>query len=409
MSLKKERQGNIIMAAYDKTIDALADELIRMSDDILDHPELPYEEFRTSKLLADWLEKHGFSVDRGIADLPTAFKATWKNGKGGPVVGLITEEDALPNGHSCGHNMQGPMILGAAYALTQAELKEPFTLVVYCTPAEEILTGKPKMIEKGCFKECDFMLQTHGGSVATARMESLTGEDLMVEFKGIHAHDTAAPWDSRNGFDAFVLASNGMEFLRGKVHDGTRIFSNIEDGKGIKGNVDPSYCRCNFRFRTFRMEDKADIDKRMRNIIEGAALMAGVEVKITRTLEIMGTLGNKTLGKLWMENARLHGARNVVENNNHTGGSNDFANITQMLPGSIVRIASHPLGVAGHSLEYLKYSKDPQAHEETIIGSKTVAKTCIDLITRPELLEAVKEEFRSRRAELDEKLAKLVI
>ena len=393
---------------YFKSIDEIASELCTMADDIFDHPELPYEEHRSAKILCDWLTKEGFNLQRGIGDMDTAFRAEYSNGTGGPVIGLVCEYDALPNGHSCGHHMQGPAMLGAVYGLKRAKLKEPYQLVVYGTPAEEVLTGKPRMIAAGCFKELDVALQTHGGNYAFAREASLTGVNLLATFTGVHAHDTGAPWDVRNGFDAFVLASQGIEFLRGHVHDGTRFFTQLYDAAGVKGNTDPSRAQANFALRTFRMEDKDDLEMRMRAILEGAAMMSGVSVTIEKALDVMGTLKAPKLNEIWLHNAKAVGASQLREDRaNELGGSNDFANITHMVPGTIVRVATVPVGVAGHSMEYLKHAKEPLCHKATVDAAKIVAMTCMDLITSPELLQQVKDEFAALKAELEARIAKI--
>ncbi|MEA4892030.1 MAG: M20/M25/M40 family metallo-hydrolase [Peptococcaceae bacterium] len=388
-------------------LDTIAPQLIEMADDIFDHPELPYEEVRSSGILCDWLEKEGFTVQRGIEELNTAFKAVYQNGPGGLNIGLLCEYDCLPNGHSCGHHMQGPVILGAAAALKNSGLNIPFTITVYGTPAEEVLTGKPKMIEKGCFRELDVALMTHAGEYCCVRTQSLTGINLKVVFTGVHAHDTAMPWANRSGFDAFVLAMQGMEFLRGHVHDGTRLFHQLYDAIGVKGNTDPSRAEGVFACRTFRLEDKEDLEKRMRNILEGAALMSGVKVEIEKTLDVMGTLGSESLGKLVMKFAKELDAPQINENVANTGGSNDFANITHLLPGTIARVATTPPGVATHSVEFLKYGKSQLSHESTVIGAKIIAQACAEMLKKPEILREVKTEFSRRKAELAEKIAVL--
>ena len=138
------------MNAY---IDGLYDDLIGMSDAIFDHPETGNQEYFASKLLTDWLKAQGFTVELGLGSLDTAFRAVYEQGEGGPSIGLLAEYDALKGiGHACGHHMQGPCLLGAAAAIKNAGIKDPFKLVVYGTPAEEGGRGKREMIQEGCFK-----------------------------------------------------------------------------------------------------------------------------------------------------------------------------------------------------------------------------------------------------------------
>ena len=148
-----------------REIDEIRNEMTEMSDDIFDHPEIGMEEFHAQKVLTDWLEKEGFQVERGVVGVETAFKAVYSHGTGGPNIGLLCEYDALPGiGHACGHHMQGPSILAAAKALKDADIKEPYTITVYGTPAEESVSGKIRMIQNGCtFEELDVALILNSG------------------------------------------------------------------------------------------------------------------------------------------------------------------------------------------------------------------------------------------------------
>ena len=159
MMLKKK------IETANRWIDTHLPELTEMADTLFDHPEIGPHEYKSSALLTQYLEDHGFAVTRGIGSLETAFRAIWKNGEGGPNIGLLCEFDALPGmGHGCGHQLQGPSILGAANAIKEAAGDIPFTLTVYGTPGEENISGKYIMIKEGCtFEELDVALMMHGG------------------------------------------------------------------------------------------------------------------------------------------------------------------------------------------------------------------------------------------------------
>ena len=158
-----------------RDIDGIRNEMTAMADDIFDHPEIGLEEFHAQKVLTDWLEKEGFAVERGVVGVETAFKAVYRHGEGGPNIGLLCEYDALPGiGHACGHHMQGPSILAAAKALKDAEIRKPYTITVYGTPAEESVSGKIRMIQNGCtFEELDVALMMHGGPATQVDVKSL--------------------------------------------------------------------------------------------------------------------------------------------------------------------------------------------------------------------------------------------
>ena len=141
-----------------------SERLLTMADSIFYRPEYDGEEVFASGLLEDYLEENGFQVERGLGSWPTAFRAVWKHGQGGPRIGLLCEYDALRQlGHGCGHHMQGPCICGTAVALKNAGIEEPFELVVYGTPAEETRGSKITLWEDGFFRDIDVALMMHGG------------------------------------------------------------------------------------------------------------------------------------------------------------------------------------------------------------------------------------------------------
>src|SRR5690625_53164 len=154
--ISPEKQS--IMAA----VDAIDEDLRKLALKIHANPELGYEEYKASAWLSETLEKAGFAVERGVADLETAFVATWEGEEDGPTIGIIAEYDALPGlGHACGHNLIGTSSVGAAIALKEAVPHLKGTIKVIGTPAEEGLGGKVLMVERGIFKDVDVAMMCH--------------------------------------------------------------------------------------------------------------------------------------------------------------------------------------------------------------------------------------------------------
>lgn len=146
-----------------QAVEANADRMFAIACDIFDHPECGREEYYACDLLTRFLEEEGFTVERGVGGLATAFRAAWEQGSGGPAIGFMMEYDALRGmGHACGHHLQGPATMGAALAL-KAVVKEPFKLVLYGTPDEESRGGKIDMVEAGLFRDVDVMFSYHTG------------------------------------------------------------------------------------------------------------------------------------------------------------------------------------------------------------------------------------------------------
>ena len=387
-----------------ETIDGIGPEITAMADMIFDYKELPFEEVRSCELLCQWLEKEGFAVERGAGGVPTAFRAVYERGTGGLCVGLICEYDALPNGHSCGHHMQGPAILAAAKALKESSCEKPFKLVIYGTPAEENLLGKPRMIAGGCFRDIDVALQVHAHSNTYVSDRSMTGVDLHTVFTGVHAHDTACPWNNRSGCDAMMQAIQGIEYLRGHVHDGTRFFYRVRDGIGIAGNTDPSRAEIIFSFRTYDMADVPDLEQRVRDIIHGAALMCGVKADIEKTLEVQGIMPNHTIRDIMLKYAAEVGARQILQVPKAKGGSNDFGNVTQLMPGAEFFICMAPDGMAMHTDAIREEFMSDFGKKGAVTSAKVTAATAMTLICDDEKMTQAKAEFDQRHQELQKQI-----
>lgn len=381
-------------------VDAHKEELWNMSDAIFDHPELGPHEVFASKLLTDYLEAHGFTVTRGIGSLPTAFKAVWKNGEGGPNLGLLCEYDALPGmGHGCGHQMQGPGVLGAAVAIQQAAGDRPFTLTVYGTPGEENICGKYIMIEEGCtFEELDVALMMHGGPATQTDIKCLANAEYQLTYHGKAAHAALKPEAGRSSLDAMCLAFHGMECLREHVADDVRLHYNILDTGGTPANVVPSLTRAEILVRADKVSAVRALMVRLEKIFQGAAMMTETkaEIKVTKVLD--NKIPNLHLNDLLMKYARILGAPNCQPPRKKTG-STDFANVMHRVPGSCIRVAFVEKGATAHSQEFLDAGKTTDAHKAIVYGAKILASTVLELVDQPEELQAIQQEFKERLAE----------
>ena len=387
------------IAQANACVDAQAPELTKMADTIFDHPEIGPHEVFASKLLTDYLEAHGFTVTRGVGGLETAFRAVWKNGEGGPNMGLLCEYDALPGmGHGCGHQMQGPGILGAAVAIQKAAGTRPFTLTVYGTPGEENISGKYIMIQNGCtFEELDVALMMHGGPATQTDIKCLANAEYDLIYHGKAAHAALKPEAGRSSLDAMCLAFHGMECLREHVTDDVRLHYNITDGGGTAANVVPSLTKAQVMVRANTVKAVKELMVRLEKIFQGAAMMTEttVEAKVGKILD--NKIPNLQLNDVLMKYAHQLQAPNCQPPRQRTG-STDFANVMHRVPGSCIRVAFVPDGTSSHSPEFIAAGKSQEAHQAVVFGAKILADTVLELIDDPAELASIQKEFRDRLA-----------
>lgn len=377
-------------------IEEQREKLWAMADQIHDDPEYDGEEYHAAALLEDYLEQNGFAMERGLGQWPTAFRATWSQGEGGPRIGLLCEYDALRGlGHGCGHHMQGPCICGTAVALKNAGFTQPFSLVVYGTPAEETRSAKVTMWEDGCFRDIDVALMMHGGPDTCVDEKSLALTNYVVEFKGQGAHAALAPEKGRSALDALLLAFQGVEFLREHVREDTRMHYTITESPGPT-NVVPARAVGEFSLRSYSREVLNGVCRRFEQIIQGAALMADVDYEITREKSLDNKVPCLALNDIIMDNARACGAPGIAPPRKKTG-STDFGNVTNHMPGCCIRVQFVPTGTSSHTQTFVDAGKTQVAHDAILYGAKTLAGTACDLICKPELVQTLWADFEQAK------------
>lgn len=383
--------------ALSAAIDAYAESIINMADDIFDHPEIGLEEFRSQKLLCDFLRKEGFAVEQNVYGFETAFRAEYQCGTGGVHIGLLCEYDALQGiGHACAHHMQGPSILAAACALKQVLADKNFTIIIYGTPAEETIGAKVAMSERGAFKDIDVALMMHGSPVTTTDVKSMALSNFDVIFHGISAHAALAPEQGRSALDGLLLFFQGIEFLREHVKEDTRMHYTITDAGG-PANVVPKRATAKVSLRSY---DRAYLDsvvERVKKIAEGAALMTETSSEMIQTKSLDSKIPVLSLNKVLMDNAVLLNAPRITPPREKTG-STDFGTVMYRVPGSCIRIAFVPVGTSSHSDVYIQCGKNQDAHNAILTASKILAYSVYDMLENPALFKEIQTEFAERKA-----------
>jgi aminobenzoyl-glutamate utilization protein B len=422
-------------------IDARRGDLVSLADQVWGFAETALRETRSAALLADYAEKQGFRVERGVAGMPTAFVASY--GQGRPVIAVLGEYDALPGlsqkavpeqavlqpgapGHGCGHNLFGAASLGAAIAVKElmAAGKLAGTVRFYGTPAEEAIGGKIYMLRAGLFRDVDAALAWHPADRTRADMEG--GQalvDVVVEFHGRTAHAAFDPWNGRSALDAAELFTHGVNMMREHVKPSVRMHYVIPDGGDVP-NVVPDHAKVWIWARDFQRKEVDDVLARLRKVAEGAALMAGV----TETLTVQGgdyeVLVNESGERLLDANLRrvgplaftpeedafaraLQKAAGVeptgmdttlgpLEGQEKEGGSTDVGDVSWNVPILHVSVATAPRGVPWHAWPVVAAGGMSIGHKGMVLAAKTLALTLVDLFDDPAARAAVRAEFERK-------------
>ena len=375
-------------------VEAQQDHLFDLSCQIFDFNEANGLEYKSSALCADELEKLGFAVERGIGNQETSFRAVWKNGEGGPNIGILGEYDALiGKGHGCGHHVQTPAAIGAVKALQEvfAGTDVPMTLTVYGTPAEETYGGKIIMQEAGCFTELDVVLGTHATrNRAYVGGSSMALNSYVVTWHGRSAHAAGSPWMGRSAMDAMLLTFQGLEFLREHVKDGTRIHYSIKEAIG-PSNVVPQKACAGFTIRSHDNKYLPELSERFLKVVEGACLMTETAYDMEKKPTYLARKRNDTLAQVAKANFEALGLTAADPIVVDSGGSTDFGNVSGTIPGCLVYLPY--VNAPGHSDAWVAAGKAQEARTLLLTSTQMLACLMYDLVTKPEIIQKAKEEF----------------
>lgn len=307
---------------------------IALAKEIWDYAELSYEEFKSSAALIKALKDQGFEVEEGIADMPTAFKASYKCGSGKPVIGLLAEYDALSglsqkaacpkqeaiepggSGHGCGHNLIGAGCYAAAVALKEYFIAHSIdgTVVFFGCPAEEGAGSKQFIARAGYFDDVDFAYTWHPATVNEVGSKgsvAIMGANFI--FDGVAAHAGGAPHLGRSALDAVELMNVGANYLREHMIDAARIHYAYSDPGGTAPNVVQSHAVIKYEVRAPKVNQVQELFTRLVDVAKGAALMTGTKMQYEITMAFSDYVPNRTLGVLMDECMRELGAPEWTE------------------------------------------------------------------------------------------------
>ncbi len=380
-----------------RSIDRFKDQAIGLGRQIHAHPELKFEERFAAGLLTGALGEMGVVVERGVAGLETAFRAeAGKSDRSGATVAILAEYDALPNGHSCGHNLICTAALSAFAGLAALRAQLPGRVVILGTPAEEGGGGKIIMLEKGALKGVDVAMMAHPVDGEYATFPTLATRHLRLTFHGHASHAAAAPWAGASALAAVIQTFQSVDAARLHFHDGSRIHGIITNG-GQAVNIIPEKAECEFLCRAHTTSYTHEIADRVLRCAEAAAAATGTRL----THKILGgyknMINNVTMAHRYAQHCETLGVKAPDAPPDMPTGSTDMGDVSHALPAihPIFRIADPGAGNC-HEERFAKHTDTPRAYEAMIRVAKAMALTAYDLLADPALMESAKREFAAR-------------
>lgn len=428
-----------------KTIEKKAAKLTQVSDQIWGYAETKYEEVQSAELIGKTLEEEGFAVQLEAGGIHTA--VVGEAGKGGPVIGILGEYDALPNlsqkegsavqdpiisggnGHGCGHNLLGVASLAAAIAVKEyiEEHDLEATVRYYGCPAEEGGGGKAHMAKAGLFEGVDSAITWHPGDKNLVNYSTmLATSQIYFTFHGKSSHAAADPHLGRSALDAVELMNVGVNFLREHVIQEARLHYAITNTGGSAPNVVQNEAEVLYKIRAPQAKQVQEITERVFKIAEGAALMTETSFETEFDSSSASLIPNKTLADVMYENFQVIGTNtytadeiefakeiqqtfdgdaskplrdeleDLPDNPIFIPASTDVGDVSWLIPTGQVGATTIANGTPGHSWQLTAQGKSSVAHKGMLLAGKVMAASAIDLILNPEKIEKAKKEHKEQ-------------
>lgn len=419
--------------------------LTQISDQIWEYAETKYEEVQSAELMGKTLQEEGFKVQLEAGGIHTA--VVGESGKGGPVIGILGEYDALPNlsqkegyaiqdpivsggnGHGCGHNLLGVASLAAAISVKEYidENKLEATVRYYGCPAEEGGGGKAHMAKAGLFDDVDIALSWHpGDSNGVNYSTMLATSQIYFTFHGKSSHAGAAPHLGRSALDAVELMNVGVNFLREHVIPEARLHYAITNTGGNAPNVVQNEAEVLYKIRAPQAKQVQEITNRVVKIAEGAALMTETSFEMEFDSSSASLIPNKTLADVMYENFKEIGTNTytteeeefakeiqktfgrdmnkpfndkleeLADTPTFIPASTDVGDVSWLIPTGQVGATTVANGTPGHSWQLVAQGKSSVAHKGMLLAGKVIAASAIDLILNPEKIEKAKIEHKKQ-------------
>jgi aminobenzoyl-glutamate utilization protein B len=430
-----------------REVEAMRKQTQVMVDMVFSFAELGFQEFETSKYLTGILEKEGFTIERGVAGMPTAWVATW--GSGRPVIALGSDIDCIPQasqkpgvayhapiiegapGHGEGHNSGQPLNVTAALVVKRLMEREKLrgTIKLWPGVAEEQLAGKAHLVRAGVFKDVDVALFSHVGNNLQVSWGTGPNTGLVsveYSFAGESAHAAGSPWRGRSALDGVELMNVGWNYRREHLRLQQRSHYVIRNG-GDQPNVVPQNASVWYFFRELDYAHIQELRAMGDTIAQAAAMMSNTKV----TSRVLGSAWpghfNKAVAHAMSENIKavglpewsdadqqlakavqrevkgpatglavqVRGLQGPAADTGRTGGSDDIGDVSWNVPTVTLNYPANIPNLPGHHWANAVAMATPIAHKGTTAGAKVMAMTLVDLLTNPKLVEESWDYFRN--------------
>jgi amidohydrolase len=378
-----------------RTIDNYRDQVVAISHEIHEHPELRFQEHFAADLLTRAAKELGLEVERGVGGLETAFRAEF--GAAGPTVAILAEYDALPNGHSCGHNLIAGAALSAVAGLKSIAGKLPGRIIFLGTPAEEGGGGKIILIDKGALSGVDAAMMAHPTDMEYCTMPALATQHIKLKFHGRAAHAALAPWDGSSALAAVIQTFQSVDAMRLHLRDGSRIHGIITDG-GQAVNIIPEKTECLFLARGKTSRYTQEIGARIIRCAEAAAMATGTSVEPIIEGGYKNLINNLSMARRYAAHSEALGTKTPEAPDDIPTGSTDMGDVSHVMPAihPSFAISRHGEGNC-HEDAFVAHADSRRGYDAMIRVAKAMAMTAYDLLAEVEFMASTKKEFAARR------------
>lgn len=385
-------------SAIMKEIDS--SEIEGISRSIFDFREIGTQEYRSSELLVNSLKKHGFKVEYPYMGMKTAFRAEF--GHGNPAIGLLAEYDALPNGHSCGHNVIASWAFGTATSL--AGLMKKGKVVVFGTPSEEGIGeyagSKAILADNGAFKDIDIMFGCHPDARWAVGATALSDITLQLIFHGRASHAADSPEKGINALDAAVLAYQGINSIRSWIGIGRHpVIGMLFREAGSAVNVVPERAVLEVDLRSTSGDFLSSLAVKVKKVASGAADAIGATLEVHELTPLYQDYVNSDILNSLLESElkNLGIQPNVTESNELPSGSTDEANVSKVVPTGHIDIRISDRDIPGHSDEFRNAADPSNSLSSTLTGIAATVSACLRILEDPDIVKEAGKELASRK------------